>query len=465
MAAAGDPVRVRARRRLHAAIAALALTAIAASGAALGRTERGTTSGGATAGGTAATVFAKGPYLQALGPRGVTVKVELASPGPASVAVVPAGDGGAAVASRESAEAASFHALRVEGLAPATAYEYRVTAGGAVSEEGRFTTAPADARAFRFLTYGDSRSDPEAHAAVIRAMEAVPSDFLVNTGDMVSMGNDPRDWRELFAIEGRMLRDRCVFVAVGNHELARGDPAGVVAFLRFFASADDGRPRERLYGTFRWSNTRFFVLNAMDGWTGDERAWLRAELDRALLEPGLAHRVAVMHWGPFSSGRHGNNPALANGEVVAMMRERKVDLVLAGHDHAYERGEGGGIKYVITGGAGAPLYPRTSNAPETLRYEAVHHFIEVAIDGDHVSITARLPSGGVLEACGYRGSGPWDCDAARPAVPPGPSGTAPAVPSRARSACGCAVPGAAGDRAGSAALMVAAALVLRRRRR
>jgi 3',5'-cyclic AMP phosphodiesterase CpdA len=244
-------------------------------------------------------------------------------------------------------------------------------------------------------------------------MEATPSDFLVNTGDMVARGNDPAEWSQLFSIEGPMLRDRCAFVAVGNHELSRGDRAGAVAFLHYFAGETEGRAPERLYSTFRWSNARFFVLNAMDDWTGDERAWLFAELDRAAAEPGLAHRIAVMHWGPYSSGHHGNNPALANGEVVDRMRARGVDLILAGHDHAYERGESRGLKYVISGGAGAPLYPKEHDTPETRRYEATYHFVEVAVDGDRVRTTAHLPAGGVLEACGFQGMGSWDCDAKR----------------------------------------------------
>jgi hypothetical protein len=398
-----------------------------------------------------AVAAAKGPYLQALGATGVTVKIELAAPGAASVEVVPAG-GGAVVARRESTEARAFQVLRVEGLSPATAYDYRVAAGGAPVEVGHFTTAPADGRPFRFLAYGDSRSNPQAHGAVCRAMETAPGDFLVNTGDMVSMGNRPEDWTELFGIEGRLLRDRCVFVSVGNHELARGDPAGEVAFLRYF-----GAGGERLYSSFRWSNARFFLLNAMDTWTGDERAWLRAELDRARDEPGLAHRIAVMHWGPFSSGYHGPNPALANGEVVAMMREGKVDLVLAGHDHSYERGAGGGLKYVVTGGAGAPLYEKKIDALETRRFESTYHFLEIAVDGDRVTVVARRPSGAVLETCGFAGDGPWDCD-------PPPAEPAP-VEGAGRPARSASLSRVLGGGAAAAALGIAATVALRRRRR
>ena len=236
-------------------------------------------------------------------------------------------------------------------------------------------------------------------------------------------------------------------------------------FRSYFASADDGRELERLYGSFRWSNTRFFVLNAMDQWTGAERDWLRAELDHALAEPGLAHRIAVMHWGPFSSGLHGNNPALASGDVIGIMRERKVDLVLAGHDHIYERGMGGGLKYLITGGAGAPLYLENKHAPETLHFEAAHHFVEVAVDGDHVQITARRPGRDVIEACGFQGDGPWDCDP-KPAPSALDGGSAPKPPAEGspRSSCACAVPGSLGG-GSPAALALAVVIALRRRRR
>src|SRR5262249_32842379 len=141
-----------------------------------------------------------------------------------------------------------------------------------------------------------------AHAAVVRAMEAVPSDFLINTGDMVALGSEAADWADLFTVEGRLLRDRCLFAAIGNHELAGGGRTGEVAFLRYFAGAEEGKELTRLYNTFRWSNPRFFILNAMDRWTGAERQWLTAELDRARDEPGLVHRIAVLHWGPYSSG-------------------------------------------------------------------------------------------------------------------------------------------------------------------
>ena len=163
----------------------------------------------------ALSVFAKGPHLQELGPDGVTIRFELASAGPATVeveALTPPHDAGPAPKKQTDDASTTFHAVRITGLAPATAYRYVARAAGA-SERGTFTTAPevASAAPFRFVVYGDTRTDPAAHAAVVRAIVAEPSDFAVNTGDFVEDGASPEDWQSFFDIERGLLRDRCVF--------------------------------------------------------------------------------------------------------------------------------------------------------------------------------------------------------------------------------------------------------------
>jgi MYXO-CTERM domain-containing protein len=402
----------------------------------------------------------KGPYLQALGQTGVTVKLELASPEAATVAIE--GPGGFK-SERPSEGARRFHALRIDGLQPGSTYTYRVTAGGAQSAPAEFTTAPSDNKPFRFVVYGDSRSDPNTHAAIARAIESAPGDFFVHTGDMVYDGKDQTEWQELFDIERKLLANRCAFVAVGNHELTTPDPAGQIAFLRYFASTDpDGRERPHLYGSFRWSNTRFFLLNAMDTWTGDEKEWLRAELAAAMDEPGLQHRVAVLHHGPFSSGRHGGNVRLKKQGIVELMRDHKVDLLFAGHDHVYERGEGQGIKYIVSGGAGAPLYSREHAAPETQFFEPTHHFLEVSVDGDKIDVVARRASGAVIEQCGFKGTESWSCKAGESKAAPKP----PAVSAGSSSSCACSTPGSSSGNPGwLGALAAPVVFALRRSRR
>lgn len=406
----------------------------------------------------------KGPYLQALGQKAVTIKVEVSTP--ETVIVDVTGPNGFQL-SRSSESAKKFHAVRVDGLSPGTTYSYKLKAGGTESASASFTTAPAENKPFKFVVFGDNRSDASMHANIVRMIEKAPGDFLLHSGDMVQTGDNEAEWQEFFTIENKLLASRCLFASVGNHELTTPDPTGQVNFLRYFASVeDDGRERPHLYGSFRWSNTRFFMLNAMDTWTGEEREWLKSELASAMNEVGLVHRIAVMHHGPFSSGRHGGNVRLQANGIIDIMRDNKVDLILAGHDHLYDRGEGQGLKYIVSGGAGAPLYSRGKGAPETQKFESVNHYLEVAVDGESVSIDARRASGSIIEHCTYKGLEKWSCSSPDDKPAQAPASVAPPA-GRAGSSCVCSLPGTPSSSTGThplAWLMTLLLIAWRRKR-
>lgn len=394
----------------------------------------------------------KGPYLTALSESSIDVRFELDGASPASVQVMHDGDGGGAARTYDDGTG-TMHVVHASELQPATRYEYFVRSGGKVLGRGTFTTAPKpdSAAPVKFLVYGDDRTDPTAHAAVVRALAAVPSDFLVNTGDVVEDGGRAEDWQSFFDVEARLLRERPLFVAIGNHELF-DDRAGA-NFARYFGFVAGKDHTLQPYGTARFSNARFFFLNAMHDWTsGEEREWLQQELDRADHEPGLVWRIAVMHHGPWSSGPHGACAKLVEARVPELLVAHGVDLVFSGHDHIYERGEGGGMKYVVSGGGGAPLY-RTSKVASTRKCESTYHFVEVATAGDSMHLVARRIDGSILDDCGFRKGKGWDCDTP-PAAPPLPPPVASPSPS-----CGCAVPGVASKRL-PAALSLGLAIVL-----
>jgi hypothetical protein len=81
--------------------------------------------------------------------------------------------------------------------------------------------------------------------------------------------------------------------------------------------------------------------------------------------------------------------------------------VIAGHDHLYQRGEAGGIRYVVSGGGGAPLYKptcgvaRRPKCPEDgMKKLAVeHHYIVLTLDKESLELCPRRPDGTLLEKC------------------------------------------------------------------
>src|SRR5437773_219483 len=95
-----------------------------------------------------------------------------------------ANSAGAHCVSVSRAVASTLHSVHVDGLTPATRYEYEVRVGAAL-ERGELTTAPRpdSTDPFTFLVYGDNRTDDTAHAALVKAMRQAAGDFLLHTGD------------------------------------------------------------------------------------------------------------------------------------------------------------------------------------------------------------------------------------------------------------------------------------------
>ncbi|HTQ46484.1 MAG TPA: metallophosphoesterase [Polyangiaceae bacterium] len=424
----------------------------------------------------AAPRIVKGPYVTAVSDTTADVRLELDSPAAVTLQVVRER---APATLRKVVDGASstMHVVHLTGLDAGKPYIAGInigpTQGPVVAEVAFKTSVPADPNAgTHFIVYGDDRSDQETHAGVVRLMGQIPSDFLVNTGDIVADGASSSDWQSFFDVEAPLLHEHPLFLCIGNHELY-DDEAGA-NFARYFGFAGPGGA-PRPYGTERMGDVRFFFLNGMHDWSsGEERDWLEHELTRADGEPGLVWRIVVVHHGPWSSGPHGPNRRLIEAHIPDLLSAHKVDLVLSGHDHIYERGDAGGLKYLISGGGGAPVYKLGTPTPTTRKAESTYHFIEVTTTANDLRIVTHRAEGSILEKCGFAKGKAWDCDTAPPAPRPAAAATqspgdAPA-PAKSTSRCSVAAAGASGPRGlaalvfpGILAAILGAALARRRR--
>jgi predicted phosphodiesterase len=440
--------------------------------------------------GTANAAITKGPWVQKVTPTSAVVRFELDTPAPAVVKLgADAGvrDGGAG--RFESLEAKTLHSVTLTGLQPATRYAYEVSTAGATTLAA-VTTAPKEdsASPYRFLIYGDNRTDDAAHAAVVRGMAAAQSDFLIHTGDFVENGSSKAQWQTFFEIEAPLLREKPIFSCVGNHELIDGTG---IEYVRYFGptqtvgaiTAPDASPKqllapEHINDTFRWANTRFFMLNGMVAWrSGADRAWLDKALSDSDKEAGLVWRVVVVHFGPWSSGPHGNNRLLHDAGIPALLRSHKVDLVISGHDHIYERGWAEGMAYIVSGGGGAPTYRIKNALPSARKFESVRHFIEASVSQAAINFGVVRPDGSIIERCALRKEGGWDCDAPAKTETSSASSTSTSSSTSSSSSsdsspasssrCGCRLAGdpATHPAAFGSAFLGLAAIYWRRRRR
>ena len=353
----------------------------------------------------------KGPYLMDVRTDSIAVLFELSARVPAVVVVRDA----TGTETRVAADAAVSHEVVLRGLSPATRYTYEVVVegmpqGARSSGRGRFTTAPLPGAttSTRFLVYGDARNDAAAHLRVVRGMREEAADFVLQTGDMVADGTDLADWQELFDATRLLYADLPVFPTLGNHEACTSGKG--VAFYRHFVRTPTGPGSEAFY-VFDYGPVRMLVLDSNQSLErgSPQRAWLESEALRAQETSAPPHLFAAIHHGPFSSGGHGPNLNIAGTDVEQLLRRAGVELIFEGHDHTFERGDSAGLKYVISGGAGAPLYVTNHELPYQLAFEPSYHFTRVVVDGERVSITAIRKDGSVLDACAFVRGGPWQC--------------------------------------------------------
>jgi predicted phosphodiesterase len=217
---------------------------------------------------------------------------------------------------------------------------------------------------FTFAVCGDSRGNPRVYRQVLEAVMADGSEFLVHTGDLVNDGTESQ-WQ---AFRDTMLGFSLPFYPVpGNHDGLDGELDGYLQH--------SGAPAPHY--SFDWGVVHFTLADSHHGGiTGGEWDWLRDDLGST----GQEIKMVVLHHPPFDPDGTDHIMAFGNEAFMALMVEQEVDYVLTGHIHAYAREERDGVVYVITGGAGAPLY--TEDHPQ-----AFYHYLHVAVLGEEVTIS------------------------------------------------------------------------------
>ncbi|MCU0694709.1 MAG: metallophosphoesterase [Polyangiaceae bacterium] len=245
---------------------------------------------------------------------------------------------------------------------------------------------------FRLAVFGDTRSNHDDHAAVIRAMVPENAAAVFHTGDLVSNGSSASDWDMFFQVERPLLLRAPLYPAVGNHE-GEGD-----IYRDIFELPPDTPEAERYYAV-RFATALFINL---DLYASDfepqsqQHAWLQQVLSQAANDTNIRQRFVGLHHGPYDSGTHGSNMSVRNG-LVPLFEQYGVDIVFSGHDHCYERGTVNGVKYVVTGGGGAPLYPVSGSWWTEARASELHYVL-LDIHGAKTTYTAKRPDGSVLDS-------------------------------------------------------------------
>ncbi|MFQ5426536.1 MAG: thrombospondin type 3 repeat-containing protein, partial [Gaiellales bacterium] len=251
----------------------------------------------------------------------------------------------------------SEHELEVTGLEPASKHYYAVGAGGEILEGGDldhfFVTSPevGSVGPFRFWVLGDSgRNNPTSRAvrdAYLNFSAGRPTDAVLMLGDNAYLnGTDSQYTEAVFNNFPAILRKSAVWPTPGNHDFVSSDSTTqsgpyFEAFTLPTAGEAGGAPSgTEAYYSFDYGNIHFVSLDSMDSdlsLGGPMYDWLAQDLQATQL-PWI---IAFWHFPPYSKGTHNSDTEFwmvkMRENFLPLLEQHGVDLVLAGHSHAYER--------------------------------------------------------------------------------------------------------------------------------
>ncbi len=196
---------------------------------------------------------------------------------------------------------------------------------------------------FDFAVYGDCRHSPDVHRHVATSMAMTKPAFVLNTGDLVDDGDDDTLIAQFREITRELRTGRDYLPARGDHEGATS------AILRKEFSIDKTYYYDKVIG-----DCHLFVLDSTNRFEDKEQlAWLeeRAAASKA------KHKFAVFHHPPFMIRSERMPEADRIRPIIhPLLVKLKFCAAFCGHQHAFYTTVRDGLRYVVTGGGGAPLW-------------------------------------------------------------------------------------------------------------
>lgn len=285
----------------------------------------------------------------------------------------------------------TIHELQLKPLIPDTVYHYQVISGTDTTTDATFFTTCPPERPFRFLVYGDTRTDSAAHQAVVDQMALTnpPPRILLHVGDLTESGTTP-EYQTFFQIEQAILSRSPVYPALGNHELRNLPNWFNYLYL----------PGNERWFTFHYGNCAFYFLdNYSDYAPGTEQyEWFIAGLQADSADPQIRHIFVLFHEPPYTTNAAHSGNQMVRDYLCPLFERFRVRAVFNGHIHAYEHSLVNGVHYITSGGGGAPLHREWGpEQPWTVYRETNYQFMVIDVADEIVTCRSVRADGSTME--------------------------------------------------------------------
>lgn len=241
---------------------------------------------------------------------------------------------------------------------------------------------PLSPQSVRFAIIGDNgNASPEQYDVarqMARYREKVGFDFVLMLGDNIYGGKRPLDFKRKFEDPYQPLLSAGVqfFASLGNHD----DPNE-----RFYKPFNMNGQR---YYSFRRGDATFLALDStyMDSGQLD---WIEKQLAAAK----TSWKICFFHHPLYSDGSHGPDLDL-RARLEPLFQRYTVKIVLAGHEHVYERiAPQGGVYYFVLGNSGELRRHDLKKSAQTMKgFDTDRGFglFEINSAGVYYQVVSRL---------------------------------------------------------------------------
>ncbi|KAK8957685.1 putative purple acid phosphatase 20 [Platanthera zijinensis] len=234
-----------------------------------------------------------------------------------------------------------IHEAVLGPLVPETTYYYRC--GGSPAQKFSFKTPPAELP-IKFAVAGDLGQTGWTNSTLSH-ISGYPHDILLLAGDLSYADFYQPRWDSFARLVEPLASSRPWMVTQGNHEIESIPLLETKPFkpynARWHMPFEESASPSNLFYSFNAAGGAVHVIMlgsyADFGTQSDQFRWLRADLcslDRAKT-PWL---IAVIHapWYNSNEAHQGEGEAMRNA-LEDVLYGARVDMVFAGHVHAYER--------------------------------------------------------------------------------------------------------------------------------
>ncbi len=243
--------------------------------------------------------------------------------------------------------------------------------------------APSDKDKVRFIALGDTGTGGAAQVAIGRWIAAQPFDFMLFLGDIAyDAGTAAQLQNNFFQVYRDILRFVPAYPTIGNHE--RRTREGRPFFEAFVL------PEPERYYSFNWGNVHFVAIDTTQR-DAKQLTWL----DEDLKSNKLPWVIVYGHHPMYTNSLRGPQKWIRRA-FSKILTDNKVDLVLTGHEHQYERFRINDVNYIVSGGGGGQL-TRFFGTSEALKQFTVHHFLSFEVGAEKLEMRVIDIGGRELE--------------------------------------------------------------------